>query len=362
MKKIKLKLKENTYEIIIATDLLRKAGLFISKLGMGTHAYVITNDIINKNYGKILKASLGKKKIVSTFRLVKDSEKAKSIYICIRLIRDILKFEKTLDTFIIALGGGVVGDLAGFVASIYKRGIPYIQIPTTLLGQIDSGIGGKTAVDLKEAKNMIGTFYQPALVLNDISLLKTLNIRQMRSGIAEAIKYGIIKDGFILDYIERYFKDIMIFEEGILEKLVYRCAKIKVRIVELDEKEKNNIRTILNFGHTVGHALEAASGYRLYTHGEAVGIGMLVALYIGLKLRITAYELFNRVEYLMRKIELPLKIDQRISVDKIIQAYYYDKKFKAQKNRFVLLENIGKTIIKEDIPLFLVREAIERFY
>jgi 3-dehydroquinate synthase len=270
-----------------------------------------------------------------------------------------LKFEKTLDTFIIALGGGVVGDLSGFIASIYKRGIPYIQIPTTLLGQIDSGIGGKTAVDLKEAKNMIGTFYQPALVLNDISLLKTLSPRQMRSGIAEAIKYGIIRDSSILDYIERYLKEIMAFNENILEDLVYRCAKIKAEIVEIDEKEKKNIRTILNFGHTLGHALETASGYRLYTHGEAIGIGMLTALYIGVKLKITPLDLLNRVRDLMRKVGLPLKINQKISVNKIIQAYYYDKKFKAKKNRFILIKNFGKTIIKENIPLSLVREAVK---
>jgi len=362
MKKITLKLKDKNYDIIINTDLIKNTGLFLSKLNLGTHAFVITNSIINKNYGEILKASLKKKKITSTFRLVKDSEKAKSVHTCIKIIKEMLRYEAVSDIFIIAFGGGVVGDLSGFIASIYKRGIHYIQIPTTLLGQIDSGIGGKTAVDLKEAKNMVGSFYQPSLVLDDISLLKTLNPRQMRSGIAEAIKYGIIRDGFILNYIDKYFAGIMAFNEQILESLVFRCVKIKKEIVEIDEKESKGIRTILNFGHTIGHALEAASGYSLYTHGEAIGLGMLVALNIGVKLKITPQALVERIKYLMTKVGLPLRINPKISVEKIIQAYYYDKKFKAQRNRFVLVKDIGKTLIKENIALFVVKEAIKEFY
>jgi 3-dehydroquinate synthase len=362
MKKITLRLKENAYDIIIASGLLKKSGSFIRKLKIGRHAYIITNYKIKKNYGKILKDSLNKEDITSNFRLVKDNEKAKSIYLSIKIIKDILRLNKTTDTFIVAFGGGVIGDLSGFIASIYKRGIPYVQIPTTLLGQIDSGIGGKTAVDLKEAKNMIGTFYQPSLVLNDISLLKSLDKRQLRSGIAEAIKYGIIKDGFILNYIEKNLNKIFAYNEEVLENLIYHCAKIKAKIVEFDEKEKKMLRTILNFGHTIGHALEAASGYKTYTHGEAIGIGMLVALEIGTKLKLTSQGLLKRVEDLLKKVGLPVKINRRLELERIIQAHYFDKKFKGKENRFVLIQKIGRPIIKEKVPLPLIKEAIKKYY
>jgi|YelNatPaOPRAMG01_1025707.scaffolds.fasta_scaffold12445_9 3-dehydroquinate synthase len=358
MKRITVKIKDNPYDIVIGCNLLKKAGLFINRLKVGNQAYIVTHQIINNNFGKILKDSLEKEGIRSVFKIVKDTEKTKSIYISIRLIKDILKIERSNNTFIIALGGGVIGDLVGFTASIYKRGIPYIQIPTTLLGQIDSGIGGKTAVDLKEAKNIIGTFYQPSLVLNDISLLKTLNTKNLRSGLAEAIKYGIIKDGFILDYIQSYLKNIFMFDEKILEEIVWRCAKIKKEIVEIDEKEKKMIRTILNFGHTIGHALETASGYRGYTHGEAISIGMLVALEIGVILGITKEDLLKRIEDLLKNVGLPTRIDKKISLEKIIQAYYHDKKFKGVKNRFVLIKDIGKPIIEENIPLNLIKKVI----
>ncbi|MCM8791946.1 MAG: 3-dehydroquinate synthase [Candidatus Omnitrophica bacterium] len=362
MKKISVRLKENKYAIIINNNLIRQAGTFIGELKIGKHAYVITNSLINRDYGWILKRSLDIRKIKSTFKFVQNSEKAKSIYTCLEIIKDILKRCRTDDIFIIAFGGGVIGDLAGFVASIYKRGVPFIQIPTTLLGQIDSGIGGKTAVNLKEAKNLIGTFYQPYLVLNDTSLLKTLDVRQIRSGIAEAIKYGVIKNDFILTYIENHLDKIYAKDEMVLEKLIYYCAKIKAKIVELDEKEKKSYRTVLNFGHTIGHALEAASQYKIYTHGEAIAIGMLVALEIGVNLGITSKNSFIRIKKLLGKVKMPIKINKRVSLDQIIQAYYYDKKFKTTKNRFVLIKDIGRPIIKENIPLSLIKKTIIRYY
>jgi len=362
MKKITVNLKEHKYDIIIKRGLLKHAGELIKDLEIGQKTCVITNALIDKNYGNALRDSLNKEKIGFFFRLIEDSEKAKSAHLCLKVIKEILKFEHRKGVFITAFGGGVVGDVAGFIASIYKRGIPYIQIPTTLLAQIDSSIGGKTGVDLKEAKNLIGSFYQPHLVLIDVSLLKSLSLRQMRSGLAEAIKYGIIKDSSILDYIDDYYPDILKGNEEIMEPLVYRCAKIKAEIVEMDEKEKYMIRTILNFGHTIGHALEAASDYRMYTHGEAIAIGMLVALMIGVKLGVNSFALYERIKNLLRKIGLPVHIKNKIRINDIIKAYYYDKKFKDKENRFVLVKGLEKPFVKENIPLKLIQQTINIHY
>lgn len=361
MKIIKTDLGERSYKILIGNNAIAKLASEIKKLHIGSSAYIITNPIIKNKCAPLLKKSLKNSGIDIKFKSIPDTEKSKSLKTAYSVINDLTYYDKKKPIFIAALGGGVVGDLSGFVASIYKRGINYIQIPTTLLAQVDSAIGGKTAIDLTEGKNLIGAFYQPRMVLSDIALLKTLNQRQIRSGLAEIIKYGLIKDAGLFGYLEKHWQDILKQKPSVLEFVISRCSMIKAKIVSQDEKETKGIRTILNFGHTIGHAIETAAKYKNYSHGEAIALGMLVACSISQKLKLINNKTSERIELLMANVGLPVKI-KGITLDKIIKAHYYDKKFIGNKNRFVLIKRIGKTKIVKNIPLKLIEEAIrERF-
>jgi 3-dehydroquinate synthase len=359
MKVIKIKLKKRSYSVIIGANIIVLLGKYLTRLGIGNSAYVITNKLIKNRYGRLLNKVLKKSDFNIRFKLVPDSEKSKSIKTASLIIEDITRYDKGKRLFIIAFGGGVIGDLAGFVASIYKRGIPYIQIPTTLLAQVDSSIGGKTAVDLRSGKNLVGAFYQPRLVFSDVDILKTLDLRQLRNGLAEVIKYGAIKDPALFVYLEKRYKDILGLKRAAMEFIVRRSALIKAGIVHRDEREEKGIRTILNFGHTLGHAIEAAADYKKYSHGEAIALGMLVACDIGRKLRITDEVVCQRMKNLIKAVGLPTKI-QKAPLRDIIKAHYYDKKFIGSKNRFVIIKNIGRTKIKENIPIKIIKEALKK--
>ena len=357
MKTIKVNLKKRSYNIIVGSGTINLLGKHIRKLNIGSDAYIITNPLIKNKYSGLLNKVLKKSGFSLRYKLVPDSEKSKSIEMAAAVIKDIAGYDNKKQLFIIALGGGVIGDLAGFVASIYKRGIPYIQLPTTLLAQVDSSIGGKTAVDLMEGKNLVGAFYQPRLVLIDTNVLKTLSLRQVRAAFAEIIKYGAIKDRDLFTYLEKNYKDILKLNLKKLEFIVSRCVDIKSKVIQLDEREEKGIRTILNFGHTIAHALEAAGGFKEYNHGEAVALGMLVACGISKKLRLTNDENAQRLERLIAVMGLPTKI-KRIPMAGIIKAHYHDKKFTGAKNRFVLIKNIGETVIIKNIPLEIIRDSL----
>jgi len=357
MKIIKLKLAARSYPIIVGFNNISTIAKFITKLDIGRDAYVITNARIKSKYAASLESALKKSNLNIKFMTVPDSEKSKSIKVFSSIISDIAHFDKKRKVFVIALGGGVVGDLSGFVASIYKRGIPYIQIPTTLLAQVDSAIGGKTGIDLSQGKNLVGAFYQPRLVFSDVKFLKTLDIRQIRSGLAEVIKYGVIKDKVLFAYLEKHYKDILKLQPKALEYIVNCCSSIKAKVVEEDEREEKGIRTILNFGHTIGHAIEAAAQYKSYNHGEAVALGMLVSVNISRALGLINQPAAERIEGLIKSVGLPVKI-KGISAQKIINAHYHDKKFIGSRNRFVLIYDIGKTRIVENIPVKIIKEAL----
>lgn len=361
MKIVRLKIKRNPYDIVIGSNILSRLGSYLSGLRIGNAAYVISNQRIKARHGASLRKALINSCFTVRFKIVPDSEKAKSLEMASSIINDIVYYEKGKRVFVLAFGGGVIGDLSGFTASIYKRGIPYIQVPTTLLAQVDSSIGGKTAVDLKEGKNLLGAFYQPRLVFSDTKFLKTLPVRQIRSGLAEVIKYAAIKDPELFSYLAVKFPDILEYNITALNYIVERCSKIKAAIVQQDEREEKGIRTVLNFGHTIGHAIEAAGDYKGYNHGEAVALGMLVACGIGERLKISGPNTKVRLERLIEQAGLPTKI-KALSIEKIIKAHYRDKKFIGTKNKFVLLENIGKAKIIQNVPFAVIREAIlERF-
>jgi len=359
MQTIKLNLKRRSYNIIVGSNIIKFLGEYIAKLNIGRDAYIITNASIKNKYGKALNKAIKQSGFTVRFKLVPDAEESKSIGIVSSVIKDIVRYDKKKRIFIVAFGGGVIGDLAGFIASIYKRGVPYIQVPTTLLAQVDSSIGGKTAVDLIQGKNLVGAFYQPRLVFSDVAILKTLSLKQLQSGLAEVIKYGIIKDWQLFAYLEKKYQDIFSLKEPTLEFIVTRCSSIKAKIVQQDEREEKGVRTILNFGHTIGHALEVAGNYKVYNHGEAIALGMLVASDLSKKLKFINNETLQKIENLIKAVGLPTKI-QKVSIADIIEAHYRDKKFIGKKSKFVLLENIGMVKVVEKIPPKIIREALRK--
>lgn len=359
MKKILVNLKKNTYPIIVSKNNFLELSHVVKSVTKESDILVVTNSTIHKLYGSPLKRSLSKLHTRINFILVPDTEKSKSLAQLGNLIKKIVNFDKKRPPFILAFGGGVVGDLVGFAAAVYRRGIAYIQIPTTLLAQADSAIGGKTGIDLPQGKNLLGAFYQPKLVYSNVTLLNTLPLKQIREGLAEVIKYGVISDSKLFNFLEKNYKKILNLNLDSLEYIVYKSSLIKARVVSIDEKETLGKRTILNFGHTLGHALETASSYsKRYTHGQAISVGMLCASYISYKLGLANKSLLDRLETLIGQVGLPRYISG-LSVSDILKTQEHDKKFIHGLNRLVLPNRLGRVVVKEKIPVGLIREAIK---
>lgn len=362
MKKVKVNLGKRSYWILIGAGVLFKLKKELRNLRPGKVAIVVTNPPINHLYGHLIKRALKNSGIKVHFEKVPDSEKSKSNNICMSLIERFANLDKGQGIFVIAFGGGVIGDLAGFAASVYRRGVPYIQVPTTLLAQVDSSIGGKVAIDLPCGKNLVGSFYQPRLVLSDLHFLGSLNIEQIREALAEIIKYAIISDSQFFYFLERHLERILKLDYRIIEYVIEVCSKIKARIVEQDEMDKKGKRIILNFGHTIGHALEAACNYSPdYSHGYSIGLGMLVASNIAKQLKIVRVKTVERIEALIRRAGLPVKISG-LNLEDILKAQEYDKKFSNGKNRFVLPVRIGKVVVKENISRDIIVKALESVF
>ena len=357
MRIVKVNLGKRSYPIIIGRGIFNQLGLYLKKLDMGTDIFIISNAYLKNKYGVSLLRVLSKHGFNCHFKLVADSEEAKSIETASRVIKELAKFDQKKKVFIIAFGGGVIGDLAGFVAAVYKRGISYVQIPTTLLAQVDSAIGGKTAVDLDLGKNLVGAFYQPRLVFTEVNFLKSLDTIQVRSGMAEVIKYAVIKDQKLFSFLENNYSGVMRRSPAILEVIINACSRIKADIVAQDEKETIGLRSILNFGHTIGHAIEAAGGYKSYNHGQAVSLGMVAAVNLSQRLGLIDVKLALRISNLIRLYGLPMKL-KGIVIAKVIRAHYHDKKFSGKENKFVLISGIGKPRILRNIKLDLIKEAI----
>lgn len=355
---VKVKLDLRSYDVIVGRNIISFLGKILKEKKLFKYAFIITNQRISSLYSKFIRETLERSGFKFKFSKIPDTEKSKSFDQVKKLLKEIILFGRKRDVFIVALGGGVVGDISGFLASIYKRGIPYIQIPTTLLSQIDSGIGGKTGIDLPFAKNMVGTFYQPRFVFSDPSFLSTLSKREIRSGLAEAIKYGVIKDRGLFEFIERNYSNLINLDLNLLERLVYFCSKIKAEIVSRDEKEEKGIRTHLNFGHTIGHAIEAASKFSKYSHGEAISIGMICASLISHYLGLLDRDSLNRIENILSLVGLPVNL-RGLKLEDILKAQSFDKKIISGRNRFVLPTKIGKVIIYKNVPLNLIRRVIK---
>lgn len=358
MKRIRVSLGSRSYDILIGQGLISAIGSILKRLKVGKDVIIVSNKTLAKIYFKRIESSLKKTGMSVRLELVPDSEKAKSPNILIGLLNRIGAYDKNKIPFIIAFGGGVIGDLAGFAASIYKRGIPYVQLPTTLLAQVDSAIGGKVAIDLAVAKNLIGSFYQPKAVISDTSVLKSLSPRQLKNGLSECIKYGVIKDKDLFEYLENNYHKILALESDALERVIFWASKIKARIVEEDEFDRIGKRAILNYGHTIGHAIETAASYsKKYNHGEAIAAGMVIAAHISSKLGLLSEGERLRIESLIKKCGLSVKIEG-LKLSSIYNAHLHDKKFIHGKNRFILPTGIGGVRIVEGIPDSIIIKSL----
>ena len=359
MKKINVCLSGRPYSIVIGRDLLARAGRLMRPLKAGKKILIVTNRKVARHYLKPLSSALVKAGYdVSSHRLPYGDERDKSAAVLAVLWRRMAGVPLERSSALVALGGGVVGDLAGFAAATYMRGITLVQVPTTLLGQVDSAIGGKTAIDLPEAKNGVGAFYQPRLVISDIGVLRTLDLKDVRSQLAEVIKYGVIADPKLFALLEEQSASFFsAWAAGImgprefrfLETIVSRSAAIKAGVVEQDERETKGRRIILNYGHTFAHALEGASGFRM-RHGDAVAVGMVMAgaLSRGRKMFSRADELRQRE--LIRQSGLPVSVNsKRFSVQSILPFMKRDKKVRHGRMRFVLPRSIGRVVVVDDV-------------
>ncbi len=355
---IQVKVARSPYPVFIRPGLKGKVVRFITTEHIGNYAVVVTQrKIVSLHTVKVKRMFKG---LGHTFVYVPDSEQAKSQEWTFRIIKKLLEVTRAdikRKPVVVCLGGGVVGDLGGFAASVYKRGIPVIQVPTTLLAQVDASIGGKTAINIPQAKNMVGTFYQPRAVFIDPEFLATLKEREMKQGLAEVIKYAAIRDAKLFAILEERLKQIKRRDQRILREIVARCAAIKARIVAFDEKETRGVRTILNFGHTVGHALEAASSYRRgLRHGEAVAIGMVAAAEISQSLGLCSDATVRRLTALIAAYALPVGCS--FDPAAVLRSLMYDKKFISGGIRMVLLERIGKTRVCSGIEMRLVKKSL----
>ncbi|MDP2921688.1 MAG: 3-dehydroquinate synthase [Candidatus Omnitrophota bacterium] len=359
MKRIKVNLGKRSYDILICSNELNKLGPSLKRLNIGKDILIVTNPGIKKLFGNRVKNALISSGFSARFETVPEGEKAKSEKECLRLLNNISKFDIKRRVFIAALGGGVVGDLAGFVASVYKRGIPYVQIPTTLLAQVDSAIGGKTAIDLSAGKNLAGAFYQPRLVFSDMLFLKSLPEKELASGMAEVIKYGVLGSADLFRFVENNLKDILRRDKSSLLRVVYESSLIKARIVEKDEMDNKGVRVVLNLGHTIGHAIEAASGYgKAYNHGQAVALGILASVYIARKMGLLKDAESERIKKSVKNAGLPVRL-KNIPLKNILKPMGHDKKFIHAKNRFVLPVRIGRVTVREGIPENLIIDSLK---
>jgi len=352
-KRIRVRSSAGRYAIVCGEGVLRDAAREIRKLGKFSRVHIVSSPKVWRAVGKSVQSGLSLKDIHAT-HLMDDAESAKNLFTLEKLERSLVGAGIDRHSLIIAVGGGVVGDVAGFAASACLRGIALVQIPTTLIAQVDSAVGGKTGVNLPEGKNLVGTFYPASLVLVDSALLKPLPERQYRGGLAEVIKYGVIADAKLFAFLEKNFDAVLRRDPAALAYVIPRSLEIKAQVVSRDERE-SGLREILNFGHTFGHALETITNYRTYQHGEAVAWGMMAAALLGHEIGLTPANEVSRIVSLVRRLA-PLPPWPRVPPKKLIAAMHSDKKARAGKLRFVLAPKIGQAQSHDDVPL----ETLER--
>jgi 3-dehydroquinate synthase len=338
-----IRLGRQSYPVYIGENFLHEVGHICRECGLTGRAAIVTDRNVGEYYGQTVSFALANEGFKVSSHLVEPGERSKSFETAAAVCEDLARHGINRQSFVVALGGGVIGDLAGFVAAIYNRGIPVVQIPTTVMAQVDSSVGGKTAINLSAGKNLVGAFHQPVAVLADTSTLDTLGTRERNEGFAEVIKYGVIRERELLSELRHSVLN--------LPDLVRRCAAIKASFVEADEKETTGHRALLNFGHTLGHGIEAAAGYGRLLHGEAVALGMVAAAHVSVR-RAGLPE--NEVTELVKAIEhfnLPTKLSQQLSRGEILKKALMDKKFADGKIRFVVASRLGNAFVSSEVTL-----------
>ena len=359
MRNVPVSLGHRSYIIKVGGALLARLGAECAPLKFGRRCAIITDSNVGKKFGRAALKSLSASGFEPVLITLSAGEKSKRMAMVEYCHDQLAAHRLERKSFIVALGGGVVGDLAGFVAATYLRGLPFVQVPTTLLAQVDSSVGGKTGVNLRAGKNLVGAFHQPRLVLCDLATLKTLPEREYISGLAEVIKYGIIFDAKLFAQLERDLPKILARDEKTLSQIIARCCEIKAEVVGQDETE-NGLRAILNFGHTIGHAIENSFGYGKFLHGEAISIGQVAAAKLSQKILGLPAADAERIEKLFVQAGLPVKI--KLSAPqrkKLLAAMLLDKKVSRGEVKFVLAEKIGRAVWGQNAPMALIESVLE---
>ena len=356
---VEVNLGERSYAIEIVDEILSAAGRFIFQRGPVSHAIVITDQNVEKPHGdRVAQEIVDQTTAAVDLLAVEPGEASKSIETAAALWGELLDFGADRKSVIVAVGGGVVGDLAGFVAATYARGIGYFQVPTSLLAQVDSSVGGKVGINLPEAKNMIGAFLQPRGVLIDTATLDTLPEREYRSGLGEVVKYGVILDAELFDFLEANAAALVGRDRGTLRHIIARCCRLKADVVEKDEREETGLRAILNYGHTFAHALESLTGYGTLLHGEAVAIGMLCASRLAERIGRVDASVVTRQRDLAIALGLPIGLP-RLDPEEVLCAMMHDKKVEHGRLRFVLPSRIGQAEIVAGIGADTIRASLD---
>ncbi len=356
---IRVELGSRSYHISIQSGLLSGAANSLLEYAGACRIAIVTHPELMQDYVSPLLQRLKDSGSQPVLSLIPAGESHKTLDTVQKLYTMWASEKLDRKTLVVVVGGGVLGDVAGFAAASYLRGVRFVQIPTTLLAQVDASIGGKTGVDLPEGKNLVGAFHQPTAVLIDPDTLRTLPGRELISGLAEVIKYGIIRDSHFFNWLEVHISSILERDPELLSIAIKNCCKIKADVVSSDETEQGE-RAILNFGHTLGHAYESITEYKCYLHGEAVAIGMVAACFIGEEIGVTNPDITERLGILLKKAGLPTAPFTRIDSSTLIAAAQHDKKAIAGKLKWVLIPEVGQTLVTNSVKEAAITAAIER--
>jgi 3-dehydroquinate synthase len=356
MDSLRVNLAERSYDIIVTRNDLASVGAFARQHCRGTSAFAIADAKVGGHATAVCQ-SLEKSGFKTALTLRPPGETQKRLAVAAELYDELVELSADRRTLIVAVGGGVIGDLAGFVAATYARGLPLLMVPTTLLAMVDSSVGGKVAVNHPRAKNMIGAFHQPVGVWIDIATLETLADREYRSGLAEVVKYGIILDADLFEFLENHVADILGREAKAVEHIILHSCRLKADIVAQDEREETGLRAILNYGHTFAHAFETAAGYGSWLHGEAVSAGMVCASRLAERLGLIPPELRQRQIRLLKALSLPIA-PESWDIDALLATMHTDKKAVAGKMRFILPRRLGEVALFDDVPEEAVRAVL----
>src|SRR3984885_1740594 len=351
-RRVTVSVPNRPYDGVIGAGILEQVGPLLRELDLRRPVAVVTDERVERLYGAKLIGALTAAGFSTSLHIVSGGEPAKSFAMAEEVSESLARAGVDRSSLILALGGGVIGDLAGFVASIFARGIPYVQVPTTVMAQVDSSVGGKTAINLGAGKNLVGSFHQPALVIVDTDTLATLGTRERNEGFAEVIKYGVIADRSLLNAIQN-------FSQENLTEIIERCVQIKASIVAEDEREESGKRALLNFGHTIGHAIESAAGYGKLLHGESISLGMRAAGWLSTKYAGLPVGHYHRLIHLLSELSLPVVLPDEIPTAAVMEKVFADKKFHGGQIRFVLTPGFGAAFVSEKITRTDLESAVE---